>query len=274
VTDPNVPHRLEVVLEIDATAEEIWRAIATADGISSWMMPTDLADPTGGEIVFHMGPEFVSRGAVTAVEHLRRFAYEEDWASLAGHADADVTPLVTEFLVESRSGGTCSVRVVSSAFGTGADWEGEFFEEMSQGWVPMLDNLRLYVETFPGQTATTFWIEATSTGTPDGLIDALRDRLGVADVGDTTSARGIDATLARSLRRHLMLRLSEPVEGFLSFMAAGGEGESFVAGTGYLFGEGAAGYLAAERDEWQAWLGQIATDAARPAEPPSSPSAP
>jgi hypothetical protein len=33
------------------------------------------------------------------------------------------------------------IRVVSSAYGSGADWENEFFDEMIDGWVAMLDNL-------------------------------------------------------------------------------------------------------------------------------------
>ena len=72
----------------------------------------------------------------------------------SGHAGADVTPLATEFLVEARSGGTCVVRVVSSAYGTGADWENEFWGEMDTGWAPMLDNLRIYLTHFAGQRAT------------------------------------------------------------------------------------------------------------------------
>ena len=48
-----------------------------------------------------------------------------------GHEGA-VTPMVTEFLVEATSGGTCIVHVVSSAFGTGADWEQEFFDDMAK----------------------------------------------------------------------------------------------------------------------------------------------
>jgi hypothetical protein len=32
-------------------------------------------------------------------------------------------------------------RVVSSAYGSGADWEHEFFAEMVAGWGAMLDNL-------------------------------------------------------------------------------------------------------------------------------------
>ena len=47
----------------------------------------------------------------------------------AGHDAAAVTPLATEFLVEAPSAVRASSRVVSSAFGTGADWEQEFFDE-------------------------------------------------------------------------------------------------------------------------------------------------
>jgi uncharacterized protein YndB with AHSA1/START domain len=264
VTEPNIPHRIEVELEIRGAVDDVWHAIATASGISSWMMPTELDDPTGGRIVFHMGPEHESRGAVTAYERHRRFAYEEDWAALAGHGDAPVTPLVTEFLVEAQSGGTCSVRVVSSAFGTGADWEDEFFAEMSEGWIPMLDNLRLYVETFPGQTASTVWLEATSTLPPTRLIDAVKARLGVTDVGDTTSELGMQGRVERAIPRHVLLTLSAPVAGFVSFMAMGGDEGSGMVLLGYLFGERAGDHIAASRDAWKEWMDDVAA-ASRPA---------
>ncbi len=57
-----------------------------------------------------------------------------------------VTPIATEFLVESASGGSCVIRVVSSAYGSGADWENEFFAEMVAGWVAMLDNLATHFD--------------------------------------------------------------------------------------------------------------------------------
>ena len=54
-----------------------------------------------------------SKGTVTDYDAPHRIEYAEpDWAALAGHADATVTPLVTEFLVEAQSGGTCVLRVV------------------------------------------------------------------------------------------------------------------------------------------------------------------
>ncbi len=54
---------------------------------------------------------------------------------------SSVTPIATEFLIESGSGGSCVIRVVTSAYGSGADWENEFFTEMVAGWGTILDNL-------------------------------------------------------------------------------------------------------------------------------------
>ena len=49
---------------------------------------------------------------------------------------SSVTPIATEFLIESASGGSCVIRVVTSAYGSGADWENEFFAEMIAGCDP------------------------------------------------------------------------------------------------------------------------------------------
>ena len=54
----------------------------------------------------------------------------------ADHDLSSVTPIATEFLIESASGGSCVIRVVTSAYGSGADWENEFFAEMVAGVIP------------------------------------------------------------------------------------------------------------------------------------------
>ena len=57
------------------------------------------------------------------------------------HDVSSLTPIATEFLIESASGGSCVIRVVTSAYGSGADWENEFFAEMIADVIPILDNL-------------------------------------------------------------------------------------------------------------------------------------
>src|SRR5688572_2891023 len=110
---PDVPLRLELTFEMPGPAADVWGAIATANGISSWFLRTDLEEREGGSIVTHMGDDASSPGTVTGWDPPRRFAYEEpEWAALSGHDVDSVTPLATEFLVEAQSGGTCVVRVV------------------------------------------------------------------------------------------------------------------------------------------------------------------
>jgi uncharacterized protein YndB with AHSA1/START domain len=149
VTNPDQPdrveHRMERTYEVAATPEQVWDAIATADGISAWMVPTRLDPRIGGEVSFDLG-DFTSTGVVTDYTPNHRFAYEEPWPIAdhmpTAHNDlSSVTPIATEFLIESASGGSCVIRVVSSAYGSGADWENEFFDEMIDGWVAILDNL-------------------------------------------------------------------------------------------------------------------------------------
>lgn len=138
-------HRTVHTYELAATPEQVWEAIATADGMSAWMAPTELDPRVGGEVTIDLG-DFVSVGVVTDYSPNRRFAMEEPWP-LADHmptAEHDLSalsPIATEFLVESASGGSCVLRVVTSAYGTDAEWEREFFAQMIEDWGLMLDGL-------------------------------------------------------------------------------------------------------------------------------------
>ena len=262
MTTPDVHHRFELELTVSASPEQVWQAIATAEGISAWMVPAEVESRLGGDVAFHMGPDATSRGRITAFEPERRIAYEEDWAALVGHDGADVTPLLTEFLIEATSGGTCVVRVVTSAFGTGADWENEFWEDMEVGWAPLLENLRLYVAHFPGQAATHLSAGTTMRATPVGAIAAVRDALGVTAVGDVVTARDIRGYVERSLDRYLLVRVDGPVPGLLSFSSFGVDDGTDVHVQGYLFSDSAPDYVERELPRWQEWLDGIAADIA------------
>ena len=85
MTNPNQPdqpnrveHRMERTYEVAATPEQVWDAIATADGMSAWMVPTQLDPQIGGEVSFDLG-EVRSTGVVTDYTPSVRFAYEEPW---------------------------------------------------------------------------------------------------------------------------------------------------------------------------------------------------
>ena len=205
-----------------------------------------------------------SPGTVTGWDPPLRFAVEEpEWAALAGHAGELVTPLATEFLIEARSGGTCVLRVVTSAFGTGADWEQEFFEEMENGWRPFFDRLRLYLAYFPGQRATPLDLIHTVRGRAGPVFAAMRQSLGLAEVGQSVDARGLTATVQRIGDEDALLRVTDPVPGFVSFAAwDSSEDEASAVVQAQLFSEDAPALVERERRGWQEWLETLATPAA------------
>jgi uncharacterized protein YndB with AHSA1/START domain len=255
MTTPNVPLRFEFSIEVPGPPEQVWDAIATAKGISAWMMPTELEEREGGTVVFHMGPE-KSEGTVTGWDPPRRIVYEEPhWAGLASQDESTVTPLVTEFIVEATSGGTCVVKVVSSAFGQGADWEREFFDGMANGWAPMFEHLRLYLTHFPGQQVTMLEAGTEVQATPTAAVARARAALDIDAAGQVVDVRGGKGEVERVTENSLLIRLTAPVPGLLAINAHGAGADTSQLWLGcYLFSADAPAYVDREQPAWQAWL--------------------
>ncbi|MEY2474883.1 MAG: hypothetical protein QOG87_198 [Actinomycetota bacterium] len=256
MTTPDVPLRLERTFEVQGTPAQVWEAIATADGISSWFIRTEVEEREGGAIVVHMGDDMSSEGTVTGWDPPQRFAYiEPDWAALSGHEGAEVSPMATEFLVEATSGGTCVVRIVTSAFGTGAEWEQEFWDEMERMWVPFFDRLRLYLTHFPGQTATSLDVNVDLPTDEATLQVALRRAVGADAPGQSIDVRGLTGLVEQVDDVQMLVRLTGPLPGVVAFVAfAKGPDVACAAIQGYFFSDDAPAYVERITPEWKAWL--------------------
>ena len=101
---------VQAEVEVPGTPEEVWAAIATAEGVSSWFVPTEKRED--GTIISHFGPGMDAVAQETAWEPPRRFAAE-------GELGPGAPKISTEWVVEAKAGGTCVVQVVHSLFATG-----------------------------------------------------------------------------------------------------------------------------------------------------------
>ena len=139
------PERREIRLEIEVpgSPEEVWEAIATGPGITSWYVPHTVEERAGGAATasFGPGPEMQIPGRVAAWEPPHRIVFT---------GDTDGPGLAFEWLVEARDHGTCVVRLVNSGFGDGNPWDGQY-DDMLGGWKLFLRNLWLHRTYFPGQ---------------------------------------------------------------------------------------------------------------------------
>ena len=112
---------VQVEVEVPGTPEEVWQAIATGPGISSWLVPAEFEEQRRearrGED--ELRPGHGVRSAVTAWEPPRMCAAESD-GGVPGSP-----PIANEWSVEARGGGVCIVRVVQSLFASTDDWDNQ-----------------------------------------------------------------------------------------------------------------------------------------------------
>ena len=80
---------IAVEVEVAGTPEEVWEAIATGPGVSSWFVPTEV-DQTAGTTTTHFGPGMDSVAKITAWDPPRRYA---DEGSALG---PDAPPMATD----------------------------------------------------------------------------------------------------------------------------------------------------------------------------------
>src|SRR6266487_2450888 len=90
-------------IELDASPEEVWEAIATGPGITSWFMPHTVEPGEGGKVVLSAG-DFTGESAITGWDPPKRFAVRSE----GGQA--------FEYLIEGREGGSTVLRFVQSGF--------------------------------------------------------------------------------------------------------------------------------------------------------------
>src|SRR5258708_28631321 len=71
---------VQVEVEVPGTPEEVWQAIATGPGISSWFVPTEFEEQGGKPVAVtsNFGPGMESRSVVTAWDPPMMVADEAD----------------------------------------------------------------------------------------------------------------------------------------------------------------------------------------------------
>lgn len=141
---------LELFVDLDASPQEVWKALTTAGGLQNWFPQAAKVEGAGvGSVVtFSFGPEMSWPTNVVAWDpgkHLR-------W----GHDDmmGPGTAMIIDFHITTE-GGKTRVRLVQSAFGACDAWD-DFFEGTEAGWTYFLYNLRLYLEKHPGRMRRMF----------------------------------------------------------------------------------------------------------------------
>jgi uncharacterized protein YndB with AHSA1/START domain len=248
---------IQVEVEVPGTPEEVWQAIATGPGISSWFVPAEFEEQGGKPVAVKMtfGPGMVSTAAVTAWEPpLKWTAQSDGWVP-------GMPPLANEWSVEARSGGVCVVRIVNSLFASTDDWDNQL-EGTEHGWPAFFRTLRIYLTHFRGQRSAAMKWMAPVAGTEAEVWETLTAAVGLKDVNvgqRWTAPAGVPAfggvvEYVTQSPYDALLRVDKPGPGVAALGTINCGGPIMVALNFYLYGDRAAETVARETPLWNAWF--------------------
>jgi uncharacterized protein YndB with AHSA1/START domain len=255
--EPSGRRSVQVEVEVPGTPEEVWQAIATGPGISSWFVPAKFEERDGkpAALQLNFGPGMESRSEVTAWDPPKKWAAQSDgWVPGS-------PPIANEWSVQARGGGICVVRIVHSLFASTDDWDNQL-EGTESGWPAFFRTLRIYLTHFRGLGSVIMQRVAPVAGTEAEAWESLTAALGVQGltVGQRwTAPAGVPALsgVAEYVSRKpydILLRLEKPGPGVAALGAFNMGGQSMVALNLYLYGDQAAGNVAREQPLWDAWI--------------------
>jgi hypothetical protein len=248
---------IQVEVEVPGTPEDVWQAIATGPGISSWFAPAEFEQRDGKPVALtvNLGPGLETRSVVTAWDSPRMFASEADgWFPGS-------PPVATEWSVEARAGGVCVVRVVQSLFASTDDWDDQLIGTES-GIPGAFRVLRIYLTHFRGQRSAFMNFLAPVAGTPADAWSTLTAAVGFDGAGagqGWAAPAGVPALggMVETVDQDppgALLRLDRPGPGTAALFTMDLGDSVMAAFNFYIYGDQAAATVARERPLWQAWI--------------------
>jgi uncharacterized protein YndB with AHSA1/START domain len=247
---------VQTEFEVPGTPEEVWQAIATGPGISSWLMPAEfeMQDGTPVALTLDFGAGPSSRSEITAWDPPRMYA-----ARTEGLVPGS-PPIAAEWHVEAQAGGTCVVRLVHSLFASTDDWDDQL-EYVESGWSAFLRTLQIYLRHFRGQRAALMqWMRPVAGPEAEGW-QALTTTVGLqgTHVGQRWAAPAGVPALGGVVEyvsddpNDILVRLDQPGPGVAAFGSVDMGEQCSVGMNVYLYGDEAASTALRETPLWQAW---------------------
>jgi uncharacterized protein YndB with AHSA1/START domain len=219
---------IELSVELNASPEEVFRAVTDGTELAKWIAPEARVTPPSegkkGSIWISWGE---GMGVETPIEiwdaprHIRHpFGENPDTKA----------PLWADWSIEARAGGTTTLRLVHSGFSTSAEWDEEF-ESHARGWRLMLQNLRHYLARHAKKNAVHIPFSTKANASRESVWPTMLQKLGLegtpksGDAYRITTARGdvLSGTIDLvNPARDLALVVKELDDALLRFTLEGG----------------------------------------------------
>ena len=251
---------VQAEVDVPGTPEEVWDAIATGPGITSWCVPTTVDGRVGGAVLSSFGPGMDSVSTITEWNPPHSFVTDS-----RDDMGPDDPTIATQWIVEARDGGACTVRVVHRWFTEKDDWDDQFIGH-TYGWLAFFRVLNGYLTHFRGRRGVPIQLMGVAPEPKETAWAALTEPLGLlgAKVGQRvqtateSGAPPLSGTVIWAGQpgwpEDLLIRLDAPAPGIAHIVPHPMMGQVYLTIRFYLFGDQAAEAAARAEAAWTTWL--------------------
>ena len=193
--DPSGRRWVRVEIETPGSVEEVWQAISTEAGLSSWFTRSDFelgADGQPERLICHFGPDMSSAATVTEWDPPRGFAVTSDEFIQGG------PEVATVWRIEEGAGESCLLSIEHSLFVDSDEYDSHI-EATEAGWPAFFRILQIYMTHYRGQPCDLLELMGATSEEFPGMGQSVLPRLGFS----ATEPGGRFA-----LRRHLRAPIS------------------------------------------------------------------
>ena len=176
---------LETSIELDASIEDVWKALTEPEELVRWFPLEAGRNPDGSLwMSWGGGQKFSGEVPLSEPPHRLRAVHRQP---PPGRDPASVPPeefaeIATEYSLESERGKTI-LRVVDSGFGPEEEWD-ELFDATASGWRVELRGLRHYLEHHHGRDRRVAWARRAISCTREQAWDRMMSRDGLLAEGN------------------------------------------------------------------------------------------
>lgn len=263
-------HRsVAVEVEVPGTPEEVWQAIASGPGVSSWFIPTTSDERVGGTVGMDFG-----MGMNTTAE-ITEWNPPHTMAAMGQPQAPGAPPFATAWYVEAKSGGVCVVRVVHSLFADTDEWDNQL-TGTETGWPSFFRVLKLYLTHFTGQPSASLLPMSFTGMSASEAWSVLTESLGLGDVqiGDSCATADGAPQLAGTVefaingdKHEMVIRTDAPGPGVAQLITMKMGPMTGILVRYFAYGDRAAETVAAEESKWTSWLAERFPAPEMPSEP-------
>lgn len=254
--DPSGRRWVRGEVEAPGSVDELWQAIGTGAGLSSWFTRSEFsvgADGQPTQLICHFGPGISSAATLTRWDPPRGFSVISDEFIQGG------PEVATDWNIEERDGKSCLLSVEHGLFVDSDEYDNHI-EATEAGWPAFFRILQIYMAHHRGEPCALLELMGTAAD-GDQAWEDVSSALGFSNAqpGERFAAPAGALPFSGVLdtvpgETEVILHIDQPTSGVAHLFVWPINDQILLSLRFYLYGEDAAKVVSRAEPRWRSWM--------------------